>query len=131
MSDGQPLEPGQTRKHSDLEREREREVNRWKQFLLCYFILVVIFFMSHINDILHLPKHTFSTNLRAAAFSPFIVVSCRGWVMREGRTVSTSHGLPAPQTGPSLPLVCELPLDDADLLSQGFGPTRLTDAMLS
>lgn len=75
---------------------------------------------------------TFSTNLLAAALPPLVVVSCRGWVMGEGRTpVSSSHRIPAPHTRAPLPLVRKLPLDDADLLSQRFGSARLTDAVLS
>lgn len=51
--------------------------------------------------------------------------------MGEGRTpVSSSHRLPAPHTGASLPLVRQLPLDDTDLLSQSFGSPRLADAVL-
>lgn len=52
--------------------------------------------------------------------------------MGEGRTpVSSSNRLPAPHAGASLSLVRELPLDDTDLLSQSFGSTRLTDAVLA
>lgn len=48
-----------------------------------------------------------------------------------GETRSPSPRVPTAQAGDPLPLVCELPLDDADLLSQSFGSARLTDAVLS
>lgn len=49
--------------------------------------------------------------------------------MRE-RRASFSCRLPAPDDGAPLSLVGKLPPDHADLLSQGFGPAGLTDAVL-
>lgn len=76
-----------------------------------------------------MPRLTFSTYFLAAAFPSLVVVSHRGRVM--GETRRSSDGVPAAQAGHTLPLVCELPLDDADLLPQSFGSARLTDAVLS
>lgn len=47
-----------------------------------------------------------------------------------GTPVSSSHGLPATHARASLPLVCQLPLDNTDLFPQSFGSTRLADAVL-
>lgn len=94
-------------------------------------IILFVSMISHVAfyEVSHFPGRTFSTNLLAAAFSPLIMVSCRGCVMGERRT--SSHRLPAPHTGNTFPLVGELPLDDTDLLSQSLGSTRLADAVLS
>lgn len=116
------------RGHTQILRERAVHRLKCKPMFIMLLSFNITIFMLHNN----LTGRTFSTNLLAAAFSTLIVVSRRGWVMGEGRTpVSSSHRLPAPHAGASFPLVRELSLDDTDLLSQSFGSTRLTNAVLS
>lgn len=71
---------------------------------------------------------TFTADLLAAALSSLVVVSRRRREVRQRG--GSAHRLPAAQPRDALPLVRQLPLDDADLLPQGLGSAGLADAVL-
>lgn len=71
---------------------------------------------------------TFSANLLAAALPSLVMVARRRREVRERG--GSAHRLPASKARDALPLVRQLPLDDADLLPQGLGSPRLADAVL-